>query len=50
MVTALFEKGQVSEQLKRLIIDRSSGNPLFMEEFTYSLLESGSIQKQEPVK
>ncbi len=47
MVTALFEKAQVSEQVKQLIIDRSSGNPLFMEEFTYSLLESGSIQKKD---
>jgi predicted ATPase len=47
MVTALLEKGQVTADLKQLILNRSSGNPLFMEEFTYSLLESGSIQKQD---
>ena len=46
MVTALLEKGQVTTELKQLILKRSSGNPLFLEEFTCSLLESGSIQKQ----
>jgi class 3 adenylate cyclase/tetratricopeptide (TPR) repeat protein len=46
MVTALLEKGQVAADLKQLILNRSSGNPLFMEEITYSLLESGAIQKQ----
>ena len=46
MVTALLKKGQVAPELKRLILDRSSGNPLFVEEFTYSLLESGAIQQQ----
>jgi class 3 adenylate cyclase/tetratricopeptide (TPR) repeat protein len=46
MLTALLRNGQISPELRELIINRSSGNPLFMEEFTYSLLESGAIQKQ----
>ncbi len=46
MVTALLETSQAATELNQLILNRSSGNPLFMEEFTYSLLESGSIQKQ----
>jgi len=47
MVAALLEKGQVTTELKQLILNRSSGNPLYMEEFTYSLLESGSIRNQD---
>ncbi|MBT8368622.1 MAG: AAA family ATPase [Deltaproteobacteria bacterium] len=46
MVTALLENGQATEDLIELILHRSGGNPLFMEEFTNSLLESGSIQKK----
>ena len=45
MVTALLKKGKAATELKQLILNRSSGNPLFMEEITYSLLESGSIHK-----
>ena len=48
MVTALFEEGQAADDLKELIFNRSGGNPLFMEEFTRSLLESGSILKKGP--
>jgi tetratricopeptide (TPR) repeat protein len=46
MVTALLANGQVTTELQQLVLNRSSGNPLFTEEFTYSLLESGAIQKQ----
>jgi class 3 adenylate cyclase/tetratricopeptide (TPR) repeat protein len=45
MVTALLKKGKAATELKQLILNRSSGNPLFMEEITNSLLESGSIHK-----
>ncbi len=34
-------------QLQELSLSRSSGNPLFMEELTRSLLENGSIEKRE---
>ncbi|MGD8255943.1 MAG: adenylate/guanylate cyclase domain-containing protein [Desulfobacterales bacterium] len=46
LVSALLDEGQVAADLKQMILSRSSGNPLFMEEFTYSLLESGAIQKK----
>ena len=48
MVAALFDEGQAADDLKELIFNRSGGNPLFMEEFTRSLLESGSILKKGP--
>ena len=31
-------------ELRELILDRAAGNPLFMEEFTHTLLENGSIR------
>ena len=34
-------------ELRELILSRAAGNPLFMEELTYSLLDNGSIQKKE---
>ena len=46
MLTALLKNGQISTEVKELILNRSSGNPLFMEEFTYGLLESGSVLRQ----
>ena len=33
-------------ELRELILSRASGNPLFMEELTHSLLENGSVQKK----
>jgi class 3 adenylate cyclase/tetratricopeptide (TPR) repeat protein len=34
-----------SNTLSRLILERAGGNPLFMEELTYSLMEDGHIAK-----
>jgi tetratricopeptide (TPR) repeat protein len=47
LVKAILEEGQVAPELKQLILNRAAGNPLFMEEFTHSLLENGSIQKKD---
>jgi class 3 adenylate cyclase/tetratricopeptide (TPR) repeat protein len=47
LVQAILEEGEVAPELKQLILNRAAGNPLFMEEFTYSLLENGSIQKKD---
>jgi len=41
----LLEGEKMSKDLQDLIIHRTGGNPLFIEELTYSLLESGSIEK-----
>ena len=33
--------------MTELILNRAAGNPLFMEEFTHSLLENGSIERKD---
>ncbi len=47
LVAALLAEGEVASDLRQLILDRAAGNPLFMEELTHSLLENGSIRKQD---
>ena len=46
LVSAILEGGNVAPELKDLILNRSAGNPLFMEEFTHTLLENGSIEQK----
>ena len=46
LVQAILEGGDVTPELRDLILYRAAGNPLFMEELTHSLLENGSIEKQ----
>lgn len=47
LVGTILEGGDVVPELLELILGRASGNPLFMEELTRTLLENGSIQKKE---
>jgi class 3 adenylate cyclase/tetratricopeptide (TPR) repeat protein len=47
LVEAILERGEVAPELRELILNRASGNPLFMEELTYTLLENGSIQRKD---
>ncbi|TET65133.1 guanylate cyclase, partial [Candidatus Aerophobetes bacterium] len=47
LVQAILEEGEVVPELRELILNRATGNPLFMEEFTHTLLENGSIQKKD---
>jgi class 3 adenylate cyclase/predicted ATPase len=47
LVQSLLAEGKVASDLSQLILDRAAGNPLFLEELTHSLLENGSIQKQD---
>jgi class 3 adenylate cyclase/predicted ATPase len=42
-----LEGGEVSPEIRELILNRTSGNPLYMEELTHSLLENGSIKKKD---
>jgi class 3 adenylate cyclase/tetratricopeptide (TPR) repeat protein len=37
----------VSPELERLIIDRTEGNPLFVEELTQALIEGGAVARNE---
>jgi len=47
MVQAILKEGKAAQDLVRLILDRAAGNPLFMEEFTRTLLESGYIERKD---
>jgi len=47
LVQNILDSGEVVPELRELILNRAGGNPLFVEELTYSLLENGSIQKQD---
>jgi class 3 adenylate cyclase len=47
LVQAILEDGDVSPDIRELILKRGAGNPLFMEEFTHTLLENGSIQRKD---
>ena len=46
LVGAILD-GDVVPELRDLILTRAAGNPLFMEELTYNLLDNGSIQKKK---
>lgn len=47
LVQSILEDGDMVPELRELILSRSAGNPLFMEELTYALLENGSIEKRD---
>jgi len=46
LVKAMLEDGEITPELKDLILERAAGNPLFMEEFTFSLKENGTIKRE----
>jgi len=45
LVQAILSHGQVSPEISDFIVERTAGNPLFIEELTRGLLEAGSIAK-----
>ncbi len=47
LVQSILEGGEVSPELRDLILNRAAGNPLFMEELTHTLLENGSIERRD---
>jgi class 3 adenylate cyclase len=47
LVQNILEGGEVVPKLRELILNRAGGNPLFVEELAHSLLENGSIQRQD---
>ncbi|MBW2118436.1 MAG: AAA family ATPase [Deltaproteobacteria bacterium] len=47
LIKAILEEGEVAPELRQLILNRAAGNPLFMEEFTHTLLENGSIERKD---
>jgi len=46
LVKLILEEGEVAPELRQLILNRAAGNPLFIEEFTHTLLENGSIERK----
>ena len=46
LVKAILQGGEVVQDLQELLFNRSSGNPLFIEELTKALLENGIITLQ----
>ena len=46
LVQAIVEGGEVVPEIQELVLGRSGGNPLFVEELTHNLLENGTIQKK----
>ena len=47
MVQAILHEGKAGQDLTELILGRAAGNPLFMEEFTQSLIERGYIERKD---
>ena len=43
----ILKGGEVSLEIRDLVLNRTSGNPLYVEELTHRLLEGGSIQKKD---
>jgi len=47
LVQAILEGGEVAPEIRNLILGKSGGNPLFVEELTSSLLENGCILRTD---
>ncbi|MCP4630354.1 MAG: AAA family ATPase [bacterium] len=47
LIQALLKGDEIAPEIKELILARASGNPLFIEEFTHTLLEDGIIKCEE---
>ncbi len=47
LVKAILKEINMAPEVSQLILDRSAGNPLFMEEFTHALIERGFIEIQD---
>ena len=45
-IRGLLSDGAISPPIERFIIERTSGNPLFMEEFCFALVENRTIVKE----
>ncbi len=47
LAKSLLHSEDLSESLRRLVLDRAEGNPLYMEELIHWLIEMGAIMKSE---
>jgi class 3 adenylate cyclase/tetratricopeptide (TPR) repeat protein len=44
LLEAILEGDEIAPEIRELILSKASGNPLFIEEFTRTLLENGTIK------
>jgi len=47
LIQAILTGDEIAAEIKEFILARASGNPLFIEEFTHTLLENGTIKCEE---
>ena len=47
LVQSILGEGEIVPELRDLILNKAAGNPLFMEELTHTLVENGTIRKEE---
>ena len=47
LISAILEGGTLAPELRELILGRSEGNPFFLEELTFAMLENGSIRRDD---
>ncbi|MBW1887988.1 MAG: hypothetical protein JRI52_06520 [Deltaproteobacteria bacterium] len=47
LVEAILTGGEVVPEIRELILNRATGNPLYLEEITHTLIENGSIRKKD---
>lgn len=46
LIKAILEEGEVTPELKQLILNRAAGNPLFMEEFTIPCSKTAPLREK----
>jgi class 3 adenylate cyclase/tetratricopeptide (TPR) repeat protein len=46
LVQSILENAEIVPEIRELILQKTAGNPLFMEEFAHSLIENGTIQRK----
>ncbi|MDJ0814907.1 MAG: adenylate/guanylate cyclase domain-containing protein [Desulfobacterales bacterium] len=47
LIHSILQDGEAVNQLKGFVLERTSGNPLFMEELIHTLLENGAIRCED---
>jgi class 3 adenylate cyclase/tetratricopeptide (TPR) repeat protein len=47
LLQSLLPDGELAPEITALVLAKAGGNPLFVEEYTYALLEKGEIQKDD---
>ena len=46
LIKTILESEEISQEIEKLVFNKTAGNPLFIEEFTQMLIEDGAIQQK----